>query len=256
MTSAELKAAIRAFIYDKDAYTSNGAANVVHAMDLLIDELEGAGGSGGGGGSQGIDEVLTVENDAGGQIIKNIGTPVDGQDAATKAFVLGSLGELAGGYLKYVAIMYLNTTPQNDGVLIIGNTYKIQTYNVGDDFINVGAVSNAQDEIFTAIGTTPTVYSNGSGLIDLTPKTDILENTIGEIVWSRLSIGTYLGSLVGAFPAEKTWSMVSQTYAAINYILQVDGEDAMTLSTVQENSGVMEPHDALHEVPIEIRVYP
>lgn len=57
MTSEELKAAIRAFIYDKDAYTSNGAANVVHAMDLLIDEIDGAGGSG-GGATPGLDTVL------------------------------------------------------------------------------------------------------------------------------------------------------------------------------------------------------
>lgn len=57
MTSEELKAAIRAFIYDKDAYTSNGAANVVHAMDLLIDAIDAGGG---GGGAGGLNDVLAV----------------------------------------------------------------------------------------------------------------------------------------------------------------------------------------------------
>jgi len=50
------------------------------------------------------------------------------------------------------------------GTLTIGYEYIIDTYVSGDDFTNVGASSNASGEVFTATGTTPTDWSNGSSL--------------------------------------------------------------------------------------------
>src|SRR3972149_5869555 len=35
--------------------------------------------------------------------------------------------------------------------------------------------------------------------------TIIGENTIGAIVWTRAGVGNYLGTLLGAFTATKTW---------------------------------------------------
>lgn len=37
------------------------------------------------------------------------------------------------------------------------------------------------------------------------PVATILKNTIGNIVWSRTNGGEYRATLVGAFPATKTW---------------------------------------------------
>jgi hypothetical protein len=71
------------------------------------------------------------------------------------------------------------------GSLIIGNEYYITTYQSGDDFINVGALANVSGETFIATGTTPTDWSNGSSLVNVTlssPEITIQgTNTLGAI---------------------------------------------------------------------------
>jgi len=57
--------------------------------------------------------------------------------------------------------------PQQSGSLIPGHTYFIETYHAGDDFINVGAASNAASIAFVATGTTPTVWTNFSVLFQV-----------------------------------------------------------------------------------------
>jgi len=51
-----------------------------------------------------------------------------------------------------------------NGPLIINHVYTISNYVAGDDFTSVGASSNANGVEFVAIGTTPTIWSNGSTL--------------------------------------------------------------------------------------------
>jgi len=53
------------------------------------------------------------------------------------------------------------------GLLVTGRDYKIVTYVAGDDFTNVGASSNATGVTFTATGTTPTNWTNGSTLLQI-----------------------------------------------------------------------------------------
>ncbi len=48
------------------------------------------------------------------------------------------------------------------GPLVVGKRYLIQTFATGDNFTNVGATANASGDIFTASGTTPTTWTNGS----------------------------------------------------------------------------------------------
>jgi len=55
------------------------------------------------------------------------------------------------------------TYTQTSGVLIVGQQYYISDFNAGDNFTNVGG-TNVTGAIFTATGTTPTTYSNGSTL--------------------------------------------------------------------------------------------
>ncbi len=50
------------------------------------------------------------------------------------------------------------------GSLIVGYLYKIDNYQSGDNFMNVGAASNANGVQFIATGTTPTTWTHGSGL--------------------------------------------------------------------------------------------
>ncbi len=52
----------------------------------------------------------------------------------------------------------------NHGALVSGAKYKIVSFVTGDDFTNVGALSNATGVVFTASGTTPTTWTNLSVL--------------------------------------------------------------------------------------------
>jgi len=62
-------------------------------------------------------------------------------------------------------------------------------------------------------GATPTNLKSYKGLASQsgTAVATIVElqNTIGEIAWSRSGAGTTIGTLTGAFPANKTWSIIS-----------------------------------------------
>ncbi len=68
-----------------------------------------------------------------------------------------------GSIQRLLADSILCTQTQTSGVLVIGQKYYISDYNPGDDFTNVGG-ENVTGTIFTATGTAPTVYSNGSTL--------------------------------------------------------------------------------------------
>jgi len=85
-----------------------------------------------------------------------------------------------------------NATILSLGALVIGQTYEIIQYVAGDDFLNVGASSNATGEIFVATGTTPTIWTNGSVLTN---------NTIGLYVSNTNNVGigtgTFQASMVG-----------------------------------------------------------
>jgi hypothetical protein len=52
------------------------------------------------------------------------------------------------------------------------------------------------------------------------PTVTVLENSIGDIVWSRTAIGRYQGTLTGAFPdQDKTYLIISNT--AIDTYLRI-----------------------------------
>jgi hypothetical protein len=91
-----------------------------------------------------------------------------------------------------------------------------------------------------------------AGILD--PVVTILENTLGDIVWTRSGVGDYLGTLVGAFPnQDKTYLIIGQSQNdkfSLNYL----GTDDVTIATL-DNAGLNQ--DALlNYTTIEIRVYP
>ena len=53
---------------------------------------------------------------------------------------------------------------QTSGFLKHGESYTITTFVSGDDFTNLGASANSTGQTFTATGTTPTTWTNGSTL--------------------------------------------------------------------------------------------
>lgn len=121
---------------------------------------------------------------------------------------------------------------------------------INDEF---AAVPNTLQEITTVGATTsvPTTFSGGisnqygvikpykSYVAKLTqpgntdaPTVTVLENTIGNIVWTRTNIGRYQGTLTGAFTASGFWQSMSIG------VFQIDAEVVGDL--VRQNNNVVE----------------
>lgn len=62
------------------------------------------------------------------------------------------------------------------------------------------------------------------------PIAKILHNTIGNIIWTRESIGTYKGTLANAFPTDKT---VIPPFGSTNTAVIIIGQDGTTLHNYQ-----------------------
>lgn len=89
----------------------------------------------------------------------------------------------------------------DNGNLVIGVTYEIANYAVGDDFTNIGALSNTNGVSFIATGTTAASWSGSSELNYNTgaPIVKVLENTVGNIWFTYQSIGTYYINSINLF---------------------------------------------------------
>jgi hypothetical protein len=93
-----------------------------------------------------------------------------------------------------------------------------------------------------------------SGIAD--PTVSILENTIGDIVWTRISSGSYQGVLTGAFPDDfKTFLTINQNLqnvGGVNYISWFDGNTIQidTLDNTFTSNDTL-----LAYTTIEIRTY-
>ncbi len=105
------------------------------------------------------------------------------------------------------------------GTLTSGKRYYIATFVSGDDFTNVGAASNATGVIFTASGTTPTTWSNGSTLQEIT--TNLAYNISAANVQTALNA---MASIAAAGSVDVTgddggpWRVVFRTVSDRNPI--------------------------------------
>lgn len=79
---------------------------------------------------------------------------------------------------------WLGVSSATSGTLTSGKRYQIQTFVAGDDFTNLGAAANETGIIFTATGTTPTDWTNGSTLIEIT--TDVAYNATAAVLEAAL----------------------------------------------------------------------
>lgn len=94
---------------------------------------------------------------------------------------------------------------------------------------------------------------------DGNPVATVLENTLGgTIVWTREAAGTYLGTLVGAFPSDLTWTAkpnsdyLAEALVEINSTISWDNNDAVVLINLDAEGQLI---DKLNRTSIEIRVY-
>jgi len=121
-----------------------------------------------------------------------------------------------------------------------------------------GAVENfGEVELISITKTTYRVYTallTQSGTAS--PTAIVLENTIGNITWSRVDTGDYNATLNGAFILNKTFTSITPVlnndYNTIN-ISSNDSIDTINIQVFDRNTYPVD--DVLSNTPIEIRVY-
>jgi hypothetical protein len=91
------------------------------------------------------------------------------------------------------------------------------------------------------------------------PTAVVLENTIGNIVWSYISTGLYKGTLTGAFPEDETAMFITSSRwngDAIMYISLAGGDvpNGVVVETLDVPS-YTSADDLLYKTTVEIRVY-
>jgi len=85
------------------------------------------------------------------------------------------------------------------------------------------------------------------------PTVTVLENTIGDIVWTRVAVGNYAGTLVGAFPdQDKTYVIVGQNNGNFYNLGWNTIDDLLLLSS---DPASISTDGLLNNTTIEIRTY-
>jgi hypothetical protein len=86
------------------------------------------------------------------------------------------------------------------------------------------------------------------------PVATVLENTLGEIIWTRDTDGEYSGTLNGAFLENKTFIIASINTGQGNTIIYSrDSNNLVYVSTSDAADTLID--NLLDQTPIEIRVY-
>ena len=88
------------------------------------------------------------------------------------------------------------------------------------------------------------------------PVATILENTLGgDIVWSYFGVGTYRGTLTGAFTIDKTFTTITpRTIDGTFVIERRDGSNEIGIQTAIKLTNVLS-NEFLYCTEVEIRVY-
>jgi hypothetical protein len=92
------------------------------------------------------------------------------------------------------------------------------------------------------------------------PTAVVFENSLGgDIVWTRSNVGSYVGTLTGAFPQHKTFLRIANPVTvgpafAGAYIVR-SNDNQVSITTVDTSTG--DGYDGeLEDSPVEILVYP
>ena len=115
-------------------------------------------------------------------------------------------------------------------------------------------MSKTQSKLGTTIPNDYLVYTahiSQTALDD--PIATVLKNTIGDIDWTYDSVGTYAGTLTGAFTLNKTWLIINQEDDNTNFNT-IGRTNANTIKIKSYSVGVLA--DDVLGTSIEIRVYP
>jgi len=144
------------------------------------------------------------------------------------------------GYRVYEALLTQNTITTTSGLLEVGKTYRVTNLLGADDFSNVGYANLNTN--FVATGTTPTVWSNSSVVLNVTdsaPQAEILENTLTDIpVWTYNSAGNYWVTLNGEFTENKSAFISSSGQSNILCTFQRANANFGVITVTYDGAGI------------------
>lgn len=137
------------------------------------------------------------------------------------------------------------------------NNYPLKAPAQGDKLF--GSDSNGDQAQFDMSYFGTTIYKVYATLLtqrlSAAPTSEILENTIGDIVFTKdpEGPGVYYATLTGAFVNNKTWIIINQPSAKRRAEVYRDDADTLIINTYNE-SGVL-TDGMLTDCALEIRVY-
>ena len=132
---------------------------------------------------------------------------------------------------------------QTSGTLTSGKRYILLDFVAGDDFANVGAASNADSVIFTASGTTPTTWTNGSTVWEISAEVayDATAATLQTALNNMASITAGGGVTVsgGSQRFLVTWDDFGSRVAMVGDALNLTPASGVVVSTTQTGTAVL-----------------
>lgn len=137
------------------------------------------------------------------------------------------------------------------------NNYAVKTPEAGDKLF--GSDSNGDQAQFDMSYFGTTIYKVYATLLtqrlSAAPTSEILENTIGDIVFTKDTEGpgVYYATLTGAFVNNKTWVIINQPPGKRR--AEVYRDDANTLVINTYNDLGVAADGILTDCALEIRVY-
>jgi len=81
-----------------------------------------------------------------------------------------------------------------------------------------------------------------------------LSNTIGNIVWTRVGVGSYEGTLTGAFTGNQILLVNNPLSTRTVYFYNASDPDKIYIDSIDVNTGLPADYDS-DELYIEVRVY-
>ena len=146
-----------------------------------------------------------------------------------------------------------NVIGQNLKGIVIGDNQTVSESGITTTNLRVTETINGE-----SVNTILPTYKKYIALISQTgtanPTVAVLENTIGNIVWTRSLVGVYYGTLTGAFTANKTSVNISGVYKGSAQAIRRNNNEVNVFTTATLT--ITETDSLLDETYIEIRVYP
>jgi len=151
------------------------------------------------------------------------------------------------GYSTVGLVAHIDVTViQNEGSFLSGDILVVDFTPNGATGATGPSVDFRPYKVYSAL-----ISQSGTAA----PTATVLENTIGAIVWTRTSAGTYSGTLTGAFTASKTFSQLTLSLTdpqVIGYTKRNSG-DVVAIRTYDPST--IGRDSTLDNASLEIRVY-